>query len=1535
MVDVPTQPTSLFDSMDQSPNLFSGMSNPEELGPKQTPAYVNNQATVATLANAKAQDVNSPDALSMLSQAADTYRQAIKSGQELEIRKNAAAEQQQDELRGIIGIGAETRSAVDPGIAMNISGAAQAVMAQDQDTRAKYALEQKAIERVQDLAAQGDYTQAQIVSNNIIHGGAEDVIRDMNTKRLILNREIDQAQMDESHKGWFSGLADFALSMIPLRNSLSMQGNVNNPDVAKHWYDWLAGGQRIQSEADSLWAMPVDQFSDYVKNHLIPTLDQRSTLLGYKDKSQHLDLLTQLGAHTNPVLMNNAQNLVDNLGLLPFTKLGKVAVSLPMLLVKNGARKELGSLVAAAADSIMKEGIDGAATKTGLSEAEVKQNLSVSAINVDGPASTIPVTGDAVTALERGKALLQGITNGGLIQPGRLLPEEQQAVLDSFVKKTTEEFKNDVQDVDLGPKGTGQEQKLADGSTTKFAEFTLGKRTGGLYQSEATATRAAKSLGYPDAEIIRDESGGYGIKITRDISEAGFYTNLNVQAKSSLARRLLNARITGDAFMADVLQVSGNTRNALIKALDSTYSNSFRALKHDEREALGQVMAAGENQGVWYTHDQFQGIYDRGVGRPASENEWRAYNAGRDINDIEYALRNDVQYKEKVLKGFQTLKVEYPNFNFRGNALINRNMGAVPRERVYNLTDGIHYTKGNQLTPEKLAKLKEDGYILVSTEDAQTLHDGTRIKNFLVKSKDAEISPLNRYQLDYRAGGHRFYEGKYFGKQAVMGVQPDTLEKYLDNPNTYINGETKAEVDAWTQRMEAGRLAYKEGLSLPEIEEALGGSKGLPTAEEFVAGMKDGTYQANTPFRTMYDREALPEYVGVDEHVINYHDPDESGFNGWLRTNGRMYYSKKGTNLPDWRGEMAPTLDAFKSINRSIMNVANLSSFSDFKISSIERWVNKFGKYLEGRAPGQSDYSQFSKLALRADTETPIREAAITQKQIIQRNIGWKTDFDREMEQYQRSIVEWIGGHQPGSWRNEAAKMTNWVLEKNPVQKLRGYAFDAKLGMFNPGQLIVQAGTMYASLTLSPKFGLQAISAAPLLRAYLTKSGGENMLDYITKLGAHGMMGMEEAEFKQYARYLKKSGFFDFGGSHSLIHDYGAHAALSGVKDAEVRIREAGRFFFNEAEMWNRMTASGIAWKETAEKFPQLAKDSDEFIRRVAGRSEDYAFSMSSTSQAWWQKGLLSIPTQFWAYNARTIEAMLGPQFTAVQKMRLALGQFMLFGSAGLPVLPFVMEKIKQSGGDPSQFGFDTPVGMADHGLLDVVMHNMFGTDNNFGKRYGVGNWPMDAVSDIFGWGQYGDKTTADVLGGATYAILGQFGGGLVDTVRYVVAESGSEEKPLTREALLKMASNVSSVSNFLKAAMVMQYHTYETGNGTTLSNDVPTADAVGIALGFQPGTQENVSIMMGWQKNRTKVVDEAVKVLQNYRARFANEPDKQEEISQQVNAFTRLLPPAIRADVLARANRSMSPTLEGSLAMRIKQKRVESDTATEYNNGQ
>jgi hypothetical protein len=120
------------------------------------------------------------------------------------------------------------------------------------------------------------------------------------------------------------------------------------------------------------------------------------------------------------------------------------------------------------------------------------------------------------------------------------------------------------------------------------------------------------------------------------------------------------------------------------------------------------------------------------------------------------------------------------------------------------------------------------------------------------------------------------------------------------------------------------------------------------------------------------------------------------------------------------------------------------------------------------------------------------------------------------------------------------------------------------------------------------------------------------------------------------------------------------------------------------------------------------------------------------------------------------------------------------------------------------------------------------------------------------------------------------------------------------------MARNVTTVNNALKAYMVYRYGTYESSTGFTTLHDLPPSTALAVAFSFVPGETDGVTALRSWRDNREESINDAARVITQYRINMLNRPDQRETLGEEINAFVRLLPDEIRQEALARANRSV-----------------------------
>src|SRR5690606_6450587 len=143
----------------------------------------------------------------------------------------------------------------------------------------------------------------------------------------------------------------FVLGAVPVYNNQWNVGNVPVQRAVRSWYDNLLSGQRKRAEAASLWDMPLEEFTRFVREDLIPNVERNANFFGYNNRSAQLDILTGFSQARSPD-ETNVWAAVDLAGVVPIagaTRLARAGMQLPATLLNVGGRRQWGNLMAKAA----------------------------------------------------------------------------------------------------------------------------------------------------------------------------------------------------------------------------------------------------------------------------------------------------------------------------------------------------------------------------------------------------------------------------------------------------------------------------------------------------------------------------------------------------------------------------------------------------------------------------------------------------------------------------------------------------------------------------------------------------------------------------------------------------------------------------------------------------------------------------------------------------------------------------------------------------------------------------------------------------------------------------------------------------------------------------------------------------------------------------------------------------------------------------------------------------------------------------------
>lgn len=1016
----------------------------------------------------------------------------------------------------------------------------------------------------------------------------------------------------------------------------------------------------------------------------------------------------------------------------------------------------------------------------------------------------------------------------------------------------------------------------------RYINLYLGKTTGeGGYISEKSMRRAAEARGFAPEDIsaYHGPDDRWYIKYRADVAENGIVAPELKKADFPETGRIWGYIKNPDNSVAQIFSearhLSEGARSRVQAQVIRPLIKELKRLSNDEIITMNKVLISGEKKQRWFTPEELHLEYERVRGTPPTDKEIVSYYATKELNDVDWSIRNREAYVKRVRQGYETIRItdgaELDTGRRNGIVLSSNELAG---KRVFDVEEHTSFSPGSN--DAKLSeKLATGNYSLVRLEGTFTYAD-EQVKYILVNNRSMTRGALERNQLGYRPGGHRLYKDKWFVKQANSIEFKDGTTGW-NSPLTHIVAKTKAQADRWAAGMEEARKAYNElvaGRMTPaEVEMIISENTTLDLAK-FDELVKSGAINRKHAFETLYDRTQPSEMTGVGTQNL-WIDEIGDGTDQWYATNGRMYYSPKGDHLKNPFDEYAEILDPFETLQRSINNALTTRALSDYTTFVVEEWARVASPYIKkgsfGENPDKRRLFMDGIFDENAKANQPEFISALeTNRDVIKRFMTTQTAEMHGKQMAMRRLAGWLESNKgpqkliPSKAREYLAGKAMDMLDANPVAAVRGLVFDTQLGFFDPGQFVVQTQTALAAVAIDPVNGARATAMWPAIRLVGTNLKPQ-VLDYVAK-NLKDIHGLDPDEFKDMIRVMMKTGEYDIGGDLIELGNWTNRVGGSAVAKGFSDFRQAGRVVFNEAEKMNRTVAWQLAWKEVRSKQPKLDVDSPQFMQAVKMRANDFGMNMRHASSAGWQKGIMSIPTQFMSYQMRLLENMLpemfggNPRFTGAQKFRLALSQAFLYGAAGIPIADWAADEWKKNRPDdltPEAWRAVTK------GFWDTFFYTVSGgeADLDFASRAGIGQGWSQTVEKIID----GDlNSMLSVMAGPTGTVTGDFFDSFQRVALY--GRAGLDGGLITGEAfnlvLGDLAANINTLERANKAAMILRYgKTFDRKTGQQIVS-ATQMEALAAALGIPLAAEGEIYDMLDETYDRKDDTKQVAQVL-------------------------------------------------------------------------
>ena len=453
-----------------------------------------------------------------------------------------------------------------------------------------------------------------------------------------------------------------------------------------------------------------------------------------------------------------------------------------------------------------------------------------------------------------------------------------------------------------------------------------------------------------------------------------------------------------------------------------------------------------------------------------------------------------------------------------------------------------------------------------------------------------------------------------------------------------------------------------------------------------------------------------------------------------IKVQGGLFTGKRKTSpIPYGTGEVEGTRKtALESLQRYINTIASSMPMSIYREGLRQKWINSAVE--AGVLPSYTGKESFAALSVMIDHTHPKSRFFTQTHQEISFMSGMKTTSEQIFD---TNLVK-LGKYLEGTGIPFSKRLARFAYEnrlQDAINVMKTAAYHTMLGMGNVAQTFIQGSGALVALSVNPVHGMKGLAHALDFM----------VLDQIGRFGNVKQLG-KKLDVDAW-RLWNKSGMRE--GVTSTNLDYTSIFA-DAPYDAGVlrKVLSNSDFFVKSGEMFYSRVAFGTAYDYMKAKLKRPLTDKD--LPEIINRAEDYRMNMSRANTSKFQRGLISLPTQFMQVQTKFIEKVIGNDFTAAEKVRLVGAQAALYGSVGLPFVGTIVEPFLDGFGINAK---DTPpekLRIYKNGLMGYLLTEGTGLNIDFGGRVALGNDLAERALSFL----IGDTNAVEMALGPSFSVL-------------------------------------------------------------------------------------------------------------------------------------------------------------------------------------
>lgn len=1039
----------------------------------------------------------------------------------------------------------------------------------------------------------------------------------------------------------------------------------------------------------------------------------------------------------------------------------------------------------------------------------------------------------------------------------------------------------------------------------------MSDENGELFSSAQEATLQAEAWGLKKTRV-KQQGNGFYIELTETVDESTPRVRSLIQdtdnpTPQSLGRQFFNYLAGADENIAKgaqerrivatygiqrhisyVKQVAGK-----IGALPKKSRNRLLEMLDDDRTFQGWDASTNETFMGREAADlkDFSSRWQEKFGQPPTEKEAVAYFSYRQLNDMDYLMRNSHVYAGKAREGIKSWDITTANDVIKG--IEGKEVKELPAgERIglvaFDETGNVGFFRMGDTSAagrDSIKRKLEGGYRLIElkpfgqatikrNEQVADLIGNDKAHYILVRPKDVKEGPLKLQQIPRRPGGHLDYTDAYYVRQGRVTRVEDNAgnlkeHRYDGDVNIWsFTSEKKAA--RFATRLEKARQLLKAG-----DDQAADAyiSSNLPKSPEAIRSLfNDGVLDIDTPIQHSFSGERLGDKYGFQNTYEKFYDDANDPIGGYqsidLSLTGKRdplieTFEETGSEeAPIFKSKPARLFDPLTTMDRSMTKLVESEFFQEVRMYEAANFFNEFKDILS--VPQDELFNRPMHYIFRDDLFLPGADprrlaAAKASLRALKQFVGVQNTEGKTLHYLKQKLLNSLDSLPEGKAREV---LENWAgyTTKDPFTYFRSMAFHIKLGLFNPVQLFLQTQTYFhtAAVIGNPKITAQATAASMYMRLMRGHPTPENLNEAARRMRA---FGWDPEDFKEAYTEFERSGMHWVGGEVAVKDDF---ADPKFITTRAGKFLDFSRVFFDEGERMVRYNAFNSAYLEWRAANPGV-KINNKIRGQIIKRADNLSLNMTRASNASWQQGFASLGTQFYAYHARLAEQMLGKKLTLAEKGRVLAMYSALYG---VPVAAAGTTAVWPWGDSIRAELIERGINYDDNvvsrvlmdGVVSAVLQAGTGTKYNVGERYGPGG--LSIFRDVL----KGDKEWYEAIHGVSGTVASDVITSihplLKDTALLLKGEPGALK--ITMADLQGAFQNISTANQAVKGAFALRYGQLMSRNETNLGSVEPEAAALQFFSGLSPqeisDSFTKMDVMKEWDNEKTKAMKEATK---------------------------------------------------------------------------